>query len=61
MMIGVEIKPEHGKARKYCEMLMDEGYLCKDTHFTTIRFTPPLVITKEQIDQALVAIEKVLT
>jgi ornithine--oxo-acid transaminase len=60
MMIGVEIKPEYGDARKYCDLLMKEGLLCKDTHHTTIRFTPPLVITKEEIDMSLEIIKKVL-
>lgn len=60
MMIGVEIKPEYGDARKYCDLLMKEGLLCKDTHHTTIRFTPPLVITKEEIDISLEIIKKVL-
>jgi ornithine--oxo-acid transaminase len=60
LMIGVEIKEEYGNARKYCEKLMEEGMLCKETHETTIRFTPPLVITKAELDAALVKIEKVL-
>jgi len=53
LMIGVEIKPEFGNARRFCEALMDRGILCKETHITTIRFTPPLVITKEELDWAL--------
>ncbi|MCB2204945.1 ornithine--oxo-acid transaminase [bacterium] len=48
------------KARPYCEALMDEGILCKETHENIIRFAPPLVITKEEIDWALERIEKVL-
>ena len=60
LMIGVEIKEEHGEARPYCEKLMELGLLCKETHQQTIRFAPPLVISKEEIDQALVEIRKVL-
>lgn len=59
LMIGVEIKPEFGSARRFCEALMEEGILCKETHVTTIRFTPPLVILKEELDWALDKIAKV--
>ncbi|MBI5326471.1 MAG: ornithine--oxo-acid transaminase [Ignavibacteriae bacterium] len=48
------------KARPYCENLMDEGILCKETHDNVIRFAPPLVITKEEIDWAFERIEKVV-
>lgn len=48
------------KARPYCEKLMDEGILCKETHENIIRFAPPLVITKEEIDWAVEKIEKVV-
>ena len=47
-------------ARHVVEMLKDKGILAKDTHSTTIRFAPPLIITKEQVDWALDVIEKVL-
>ena len=60
LMIGVELFPEAGGARKYCEELMSRGVLCKETHDDIIRFAPPLVITKEEIDWALGRIEKVL-
>jgi ornithine--oxo-acid transaminase len=39
---------------------MSEGILCKETHENVIRFAPPLVITKEEIDWAIERIEKVL-
>lgn len=48
------------RARPYCEKLMDEGILCKETHDHIIRFAPPLVITKEEIDWAVERIEKVV-
>ena len=60
LMIGVELFPEAGGARGYCEKLMGLGILCKETHDHIIRFAPPLVITKEEIDWALEKIEKVL-
>lgn len=48
------------KARPYCEKLMGEGILCKETHDNIIRFAPPLVITKDEIDWAVERIEKVV-
>jgi ornithine--oxo-acid transaminase len=60
LMIGVEVKPECGSARPYCERLQAEGMLCKETHEQVIRFSPPLVIDKETIDWALERIRKVL-
>lgn len=48
------------KARPYCERLMKEGILCKETHENVIRFAPPLVITKEEIDWAFERIERVV-
>ncbi|WP_042461141.1 ornithine--oxo-acid transaminase [Neobacillus dielmonensis] len=47
-------------ARKYCEQLKEHGLLCKETHDTVIRFAPPLVITKDELDWALERIHKVL-
>jgi len=47
-------------ARHIVEMLKDNGILAKDTHSTTIRFAPPLIITREQVNWALQVIEKVL-
>jgi ornithine--oxo-acid transaminase len=60
LLIGVELVPEAGGARRYCEALKDRGILCKETHEHTIRFAPPLVITREEIDWALERIETVL-
>jgi ornithine--oxo-acid transaminase len=48
-------------ARPYCEALMAEGLLCKETHEKVVRFAPPLVITREEIDWAFERIDKVLT
>ncbi|NHM32564.1 ornithine--oxo-acid transaminase [Neobacillus terrae] len=57
LFIGVELKEA---ARKYCEELKEYGLLCKETHDTVIRFAPPLVITKEELDWAIERISKVL-
>ena len=59
LLIGVEIKEEFGKARVFCEHLRDVGILAKETHDQVVRFAPPLVITKEQIDEAMERIEEV--
>lgn len=61
LLIGVEIKREYGTARPFCEKLAKLGILCKETHDQVVRFAPPLVISKEEIDWALERISKVLT
>ncbi|WP_416064839.1 ornithine--oxo-acid transaminase [Rhizobium sp. ZK1] len=61
LMLAVELEPEAGGARQYCYALKDRGLLAKDTHDHTIRFAPPLVITREQVDWAVEQIEKTLT
>ncbi|MBX3080779.1 MAG: ornithine--oxo-acid transaminase [Anaerolineae bacterium] len=60
LLIGVELKPEAGGARRYCEALREGGVLCKETHVNIIRFAPPLVITRDEIDWALQRIRPVL-
>ena len=60
LLIGVELHPEAGGARRFCEALMARGLLCKETHEHVIRFAPPLVITKDEVDWALEHIEAVL-
>ncbi|MGC1578736.1 MAG: ornithine--oxo-acid transaminase [Beijerinckiaceae bacterium] len=61
LMLAVELHPEAGGARPYCEALQARGILAKDTHEHTIRIAPPLVITRDQIDWALERIEPVLS
>ena len=61
LLIGVEIKKEIATARPFCEKLMRLGILAKETHEQVIRFAPPLIIKKEEIDWALEKIRKVLT
>ncbi|NDD27299.1 MAG: ornithine--oxo-acid transaminase [Proteobacteria bacterium] len=58
---GLELKPEAGGARPYCEALKERGLLCKETRVHTIRFAPPLVVTREELDWALERIEAVLS
>lgn len=60
LFIGVELHKEAGGARRFCEALMDKGILAKETHENVIRFAPPLVITKEEIDWAMERISEVL-
>jgi ornithine--oxo-acid transaminase len=61
LLIGVELKPEAGGARRFCEALGQRGLLCKETHDNVIRFAPPLVIDQSAIDWALGPIADVLT
>jgi len=56
LFIGVELQT---MARPYCEKLKELGILCKETHDTTIRFAPPLIITKEQLDWAVGRIQHI--
>lgn len=60
LLIGVELHPSAGGARKYCEELQKLGILCKETHDHVIRFAPPLIIEKKTIDWALKRIARVL-
>ncbi len=61
LFIGVELYPEAGGARRFCEALMTRGLLCKETHQHVIRFAPPLVIEQDDLDWAFERIEDVLT
>ena len=58
LLIGMEFKPEAGGARQYCEKLMGAGILCKETHDNIIRFAPPLVINRDEVDWALETIKR---
>ncbi len=60
LFIGVVLKPEVGGARPFCEKLQSLGILAKETHEDVIRFAPPLIITKEELDWALERIREVL-
>jgi len=58
LFIGMELTEP---ARLYCEALMEKGLLCKETHENVIRFAPPLIIEKEELDWALDRIKEVLS
>jgi len=58
LLIGVEL---NRPAREFCEKLMKLGVLSKETHEYVIRFAPPLIIKKEEIDWALERIKSVLS
>ena len=61
LLIGLVLHPDAGGARRFCVALMEEGLLCKETHEDVIRFAPPLVISREQLDWALERVEKIIT
>jgi ornithine--oxo-acid transaminase len=61
LMLAVELHPEAGPARRYCEALQGKGILAKDTHGHTIRIAPPLVITSDEVDWALEQFAMTLT
>ncbi|MCG6498814.1 ornithine--oxo-acid transaminase [Kitasatospora sp. A2-31] len=58
---GVDVDPAIGTGRAVSERLLGEGVLVKDTHGSTIRLAPPLTITRDELEWALAALEKVLT
>jgi len=60
LLIGVVLKKSAGKARIYTTKLKEKGLLAKETHDWIIRFAPPLVITKKDIDFAMETIREVL-
>ncbi len=60
LLIGVELKPSAGGARRFCENLQKEGVLAKETHENVIRFAPPLIIDRETVDWALPKIRSTL-
>ena len=60
LLIAVELTKDAGPARKHTEALMRNGLLAKETHDTTIRFAPPLIIKKEEIDTAIGIIKKTI-
>lgn len=59
LLIGIELNPEAGGARRFCEALKAEGLLCKETHDNVIRFAPPLVIKQKNLQWAFKKIKKV--
>ena len=60
LWVGIELRKEAGGARRFCEQLMRDGVLCKETHEHVIRLAPPLTITRDELDWALERVERVL-
>jgi ornithine--oxo-acid transaminase len=60
LMLAMELHPEAGGARAYCQALQARGFLCKETHDHTIRIAPPLVVTADQVDWIVARFETVL-
>ncbi|MGE5223133.1 MAG: ornithine--oxo-acid transaminase [Omnitrophica WOR_2 bacterium] len=61
LLIGVELKPAAGGARRFCEALQNQGILVKETHEHVIRFAPPLIINRATLDWALPRIREVIS
>lgn len=61
LWIGLEIDPKKASARSVCEKLMERGLLSKETHEVVVRFAPPLIITKAEIDWAVQHVTEVLS
>jgi len=59
LLIGIELKQEAGGARRFCEDLKEEGLLCKETHEHVIRFAPPLIIKRDDLDWAFEKVNQV--
>ena len=59
LLIGIELKQEAGGARRFCEDLKEEGLLCKETYEHVIRFAPPLIINRDDLDWAFEQINRV--
>ena len=58
--IGLELKGSKVNAKDLCKLLLKKGLLCKETHKTVIRFAPPLMISKQEIDWATKIIAEAL-
>ncbi len=61
LMIGLVVRSSSGPARPFCEALWRRGVLAKETHEQVIRFAPPLIVRREELEEALVQIEAVLS
>lgn len=60
LLVGLALYPDAGGARRFCEALMNEGLLCKETHRDVIRFAPPLVVKRRHVEWAVERTEAVL-
>ena len=60
LLLGMEFERDTVSARLVCEKLLERGVLTKDTHHTVVRFAPPLVVSRAQIDEGVAALRDVL-
>lgn len=60
LWVGIEFDPSQVSARAVCEMLKERSVLSKETHETVVRFAPPLVITRTEIDIAIDALSRIV-
>lgn len=60
LFVALEIEPSQASAREVCERLITAGLLSKETHETVVRLAPPLTITREELDEAVAIVQKVL-
>jgi ornithine--oxo-acid transaminase len=60
LWVGIDIDPALASGREVCERLMSRGILAKDTHGSTIRLAPPLVVTEDELDWAVSELRAVL-
>jgi ornithine--oxo-acid transaminase len=60
LFVGIELNPEAGGARHFCEVLAERGMLCKETHQHVIRMAPPLIIDRPELDWAVEQLRAVL-
>jgi ornithine--oxo-acid transaminase len=57
---GIDVDPSLATGREVCEALMHRGVLAKDTHGSTIRLAPPIVVSKKDLDWGIDQLENVL-
>ncbi len=60
LMVGIELYPEAGGARRFCVALVRDGLICKESHHDVMRFSPPLIISKKHLEIGARKIEKAL-
>ena len=60
LLVGLELVEDQGIGRRFCEAMLEEGILCKETRDNVVRFAPPLIIKRVELDWALERIERVL-
>ena len=61
LWVGIQLHPEAGGARAFCEALQRRGMLCKETHEHVIRIAPPLVIQPDELEWAIEQVAMVLS